>query len=307
MATVLITGGTGLVGRKLTEKLLANGYEVIIMSREAKVSQIPNVAYAIWNVEQQTIDVDAIGKADYIIHLAGAGVADERWSKKRKQEIVDSRTNSCRLIVKTLKENSNKVQAVLCASAIGWYGADPSLHKNGFEENDQSSTDFLGETCKAWEESIDPISHLGKRLVKLRTGIVLSSDGGALKEFMMPLKVGIASILGGGKQIISWIHIDDLCQMYILAIENNTMEGAYNAVAPTPVSNKHLTLTLAKLQRGNFFVAVHVPVFSLKIMLGEMSVEVLKSTTVSSYKIEKAGYHFLYPTVETALKQILLK
>jgi len=307
MQTVLITGGTGLVGKQLTKMLLAKGYEVIIMSREKKVSQQQNVSYAVWNVEQQSIDINAIAQADYVVHLAGAGVVEKRWNDKRKQEIIESRTKSSALIVKALKENANKVKAVVSSSAIGWYGPDPSTHVNGFEEVDEAHDDFLGETCKLWEESIEPVTQLGKRLVKLRTGIVLSKDGGALKEFMLPIKFGIAAILGSGKQMVSWIHIDDLCNIFISSIENGNLQGSYNAVAPNPVSNKELTLSLATIMRGKFFIPIHVPSFVLKIMMGEMSIEVLKSTTVSCHKIKTAGYKFMYPAVDDALKQLLAK
>jgi uncharacterized protein (TIGR01777 family) len=307
MATVLITGGTGLVGKRLTEMLVSKGYEVIIVTRQIPLTAQKNIQYALWNVEAGQIDSDAINKSDYIIHLAGAGVADKRWTNKRKKEIVDSRIKSCELLVKALRTNENKIKAVISASAIGWYGPDPSLHENGFDENDIANTDFLGETCKEWESSIQPTTLLGKRLVILRTGIVLSKYGGALKEFLTPLKFGVAAILGNGKQKISWIDIDDLCSMYINAIENNNWHGSYNAVAPSPVSNKQLTLALAKKLRGKFFIPIYIPGFVLNFILGEMSIEVLKSCTVSSKKIQNAGYNFLYPTIESSLDHLLKK
>ncbi len=145
------------------------------------------------------------------------------------------------------------------------------------------------------------------RLVKLRTGIVLSNEGGALAEFKKPLRFGIAGILGSGKQVVSWIHIDDLCRMYIYAIENEKLSGTYNAVAPLPVNNKTLILKLSKMIRGEFYIPVYVPKFLLKIFLGERSIEILKSTTVSSEKIKNAGFIFLYPTVDAALKELTTK
>jgi uncharacterized protein len=302
MQTVLITGGTGLVGKALGQALLSKGYRVIILTRE--ISRQPSIAhltYANWNVEQQTIDKQALVSADYIIHLAGAGVADKRWTAKRKKEILDSRVNSSKLIVDSLQTVQHNVKAVVSASAIGWYGSDAVVpNPTPFVETDQPHTDFLGSTCKLWEASIEPVTAAGIRLVKLRTGIVLSKDGGALKEFLKPLKFGVAAVLGNGKQMISWIHIDDLISMYIAAIENEKMSGAYNAVAPVPVSNKQLTLTLAK-SRKTFFIPIHVPSFMLKIILGEMSVEVLKSATVSSSKIEDAGFLFRFSAIDKAL------
>lgn len=307
MATVLITGGTGMIGRRLTQLLIEKGYEVIILSRQSSIvnRELDGVSYTNWDVNKQTIDPVAIAKADYIIHLAGAGVADKRWSKERKQEIVNSRTQSSALIVKALSELPNKVKTVVSSSAIGWYGADTEkslLH--GFSEDTEADTAYLGETCRLWEGSIDPVSQLGKRLVKLRTGIVLSNEGGAFIEFKKPLKAGLAAILGSGKQVVSWIHVDDLCRMFIAAIENETLSGAYNAVAPHPVTNQYLTIALAKQMRGKFYIPVYVPSFVLKIMLGELSIEVLKSANVSSRKIQLTGFDFAYPTVEDAIAQL---
>jgi uncharacterized protein (TIGR01777 family) len=290
-----------MIGRRLTQLLIAKEYEVIIMSRHSSTVKHPllGVAYAAWDIGSQTIDKTAIEKADHIIHLAGAGVADKRWSKNRKLEIISSRTQTSSLIVKALAEIPNHVKTVVSASAIGWYGADTDLSRiNGFTEEAPPDTAFLGETCRLWEESIQPVQQLGKRLVKLRTGIVLSNEGGALKEFKKPLRAGIATILGSGRQMISWIHVDDLCRMYIHAIENKEMQGAYNAVSPNPVTNKELILRLARHMRGKFYLPVHVPSWVLSIALGEMSIEVLKSATVSCRKVQTTGFDFQYPNVK---------
>ena len=263
----------------------------------------PQLEYAVWNVKTQILDANAVRKADHIIHLAGAGVVDKKWTDAYKREIEISRTESSKLIVNTLKNNANKVKTVVSASAIGWYGEDAPMGK-AFIETDGPAKGFLGKTCQLWEESITPVTLLNKRLVKLRTGIVLGKEGGALAEFRKPINVGIAGILGDGKQVVSWIHIDDLCRMYISALENEKLSGSYNAVAPIPVSNEVLTLELAKVLKGKFFIPVHVPNFVLKIMMGERSVEILKSTTVNCAKIILTGFKFLYPTIGVALKQI---
>lgn len=308
MPTVLITGGSGLVGKALSKLLVERNYDVIIVGRKLpkEKSSSQNISYATWDIENQTIDEDAIKRADYIVHLAGAGVADKRWSNKRKKEIVESRTKSSALIIKALKEIPNKIKAVVSASAIGWYGPDLLIpNPKPFVETDSADDSFLGETCRLWEESIEPLTAIGKRLIKLRTGIVLSIDGGALAEFKKPVKLGVAGILGNGKQVLSWIHIDDLCRMYADAIANENVRGVYNAVAPNPVDNKTLTLELAKQMKGKFFVSMHVPTFVLKIMLGELSIEVLKSATVSATKIRNAGFQFLFPTIESALKDLV--
>lgn len=304
MRTILITGGTGLVGKALAKQLVEKNYEVIILTRTLKdVVTQKNISYALWNVNEKQIDINAVKKADAIIHLAGAGVMDKKWTVEYKKEIRDSRINSSELILNTLKNNEHKVQIIVSASAIGWYGKDKQ-EGHFFTENENADPAFLGKVCKEWEESIEPATTMGIRIVKLRTGIVLSEAGGAYPEFKSSLKFGIASILGTGKQMISWIHIDDLCRQYIFALENESLVGSYNAVAPKPVNNKTMTLAIAKIVKGTFFIPVHVPQFVLNIMLGERSIEILKSARVSSDKIKSAGFTFLYPTVEAAIMQI---
>ena len=305
MTTILITGGTGLVGRSLTKALVQKGYQVIILTRDTGGKEPgEKISYAGWDVKKQQLDINALQQADFIVHLAGAGVVDKKWTEKYKKEIAESRTESSRLVIDSLKNNTNAVKAVISASAIGWYGPDKDPVKP-FIEPDAADESFLGQTCKLWEESIEPVITLGKRLVKLRIGIVLSNEGGALAEFKKPLRFGAAAILGNGKQMVSWVHIDDLCRLFIYAIENEGLQGTYNAVAPKPVSNKTLTITLAKAMNGRFYIPVHVPVFILKIMLGQRSTEVLKSATVSCKKIADTGFSFVHDNIETALANLV--
>jgi uncharacterized protein len=195
------------------------------------------------------------------------------------------------------------VQAVVSASAIGWYGPDRPGHI--FTEEDAANNEFLGQTCKAWEESVHEVRMLGKRLVTLRIGIVLAPDGGALAEFVKSLRFRIAGVLGSGKQMVSWIHIDDLCRMMIHSIESSNMDGVYNAVAPLPVSNAQLTHALAKAMYGKAYIGMPVPSFVLKIMMGERSIEVLKSTTVSAGKISAAGFPFRFASIDDAMKSLV--
>ena len=306
MAIVLITGGTGLVGTALTEALVERGYHVIILSREARTSKDKRMSFAVWDVEKGHIDREVIRKADHIVHLAGASVAEKRWTTQRKKDIYNSRVNGSKLLVKSLADVDNNVRTVIAASAIGYYGDDKRFKdQRPFTEEDPADDGFLGETCVDWENAIDPISLFGKRLVKLRLGIVLSKEGGALKEFLRSTKFGVAAILGSGKQIISWIHIDDLVRMILFTLENENVQGVYNAVAPKPISNKKLMLALTRKVKGKFFVAMHIPSVVLKVILGEMSIEILKSATVSSRKIEDAGFIFQYPTLQSGLSHLL--
>ena len=316
METVLISGGTGMIGRALSQALTERGYEVIVLTRKIPgtghavqdESQNTNpesrISYAIWDVEKQNIDKNAVSKADHIIHLAGANFADKRWNEKTKKEIVNSRVDSARLIVEALKSIANKVKTVISASGISWYGTDDENDTKPFSEADPPANDFMAITCKQWEAAIEPASFLNKRLIKFRIGPVLSTEGGAYVEFKNPTRFGLAGIIGNGKQIVSWIHIDDLVRAILFAMENEKMEGVYNAVAPEPASNKDLVLKIAEKNRGKAFIAVHAPSFALKIVFGEMINEILKSTTVSSAKLQEAGFIFQYPDIESAILQL---
>ena len=306
METVLITGGTGMIGKALTEALIQRGYHVITLTRNAgnKQPATDSLSYAEWDIEKKIIDRNAIVKADYIIHLAGANFADKRWNEKVKSEILSSRVDSAKLIVDSLKKVPNKVKAVISASGISWYGADDKNVSKPFTETDPPASDFMAETCKQWEAAIEPTSFPGKRLVKFRIGPVLSNDGGAYVEFKNPTRFGLAGIIGSGKQIISWIHIDDLVRAILFALENDTMDGVYNAVAPDPASNKAMVVKIAEKNRGKAFIAIHAPSFALKLVFGEMINEILKSTTVSSAKLQQAGFIFQYPDLESAILQL---
>jgi uncharacterized protein len=304
MPTVLITGGTGVIGTALSRMLIGKGYEVAILSRGRPAR---DNAYH-WDPARQIIDAAAIRKADYIVHLAGAGVADKRWSAKRKEEIVKSRTESSAMIVKALKEIPNNIKAVISASGIGWYGPDPSIpNPKPFEETAPADTEFLGETCRQWEAAIAPVKEMHKRLVIFRVGVVLSRTGGALAEFKKPAKLGLAAILGSGKQVVSWIHIDDLCRLFVQAIEQGDWQGIYNAVSPYSLDNRSLARELARRFSGRYFVQVYIPSFLLKIVVGGLSIEVLKSATVSGEKVRRAGFQFNFPSIESALDDLLAK
>ena len=306
MGTVLITGGTGMIGKALTQALIERGFNVIILTRHVNdkpKTKNDKLSYAAWDVRKQTIDKNAIAKADYIVHLAGANFADKRWNEKVKNEIVSSRVDTAKLIIESLKIIPNKVKTVISASGISWYGADDIKISKPFTETDPPANDFMAQTCQQWEAAIEPASFLGKRLIKFRIGPVLSTGGGAYAEFRNPIKFGVVGIIGSGKQIMSWIHIDDLVRAILFSMETEQMEGVYNAVSPGPVSNKELILEIAK-STGKSFIPVPAPSFALKIVFGEMIGEILKSTTVSSEKLQKAGFIFQYQDIGSAILQL---
>ena len=309
MSTIIITGGTGLIGRALSTSLLQKGHQVIVLTRSANAKKVNNGAeYSNWDPENEKIDPGVVSRADVIVHLAGAGVAEKRWSRKRKQEIINSRVKSSRFLVKSLETIPNNVHTVISSSAIGWYGPDlvtkdTKMGQYGFQETDPPSDDFLGQTCVQWEKSIQPVEKPGKRLVILRTGIVLSKEGGPLKELIKPIMWGIAAIPGSGRQVVSWVHIEDMVGIINSAIERESMNGVYNAVAPEPVSMKEMILGFAKALR-KIYIPIRVPSFILKALLGEMSIEVLKSTTVSCKKLMESGYSFRYPVIGAAVSSL---
>lgn len=295
---ILITGASGLVGSRLTELLLEKGYQVSHLGRNKKPGRVPSF---VWDVGKKQIDSQSIVNVDTIVHLAGAGVADKRWTKKRKKEIVDSRTHSTALLFQALANNKNSVSSVISASAIGYYGFyDES---NFLSEESQPGTDFLATVTRAWEEAVDQFISLGLRVVKLRIGIVLSEKGGALKSMTLPVRYGVGSPLGSGQQHVSWIHVDDLCLMFIKAIEDDSIHGAYNAVGPNPVTNKELTQAIGKFLKKLLWVPP-IPTFLLKIILGEMANMVVHGSKISSNKIQQAGFKFKYADIQNALSDL---
>ncbi|OSZ79000.1 TIGR01777 family protein [Chitinophagaceae bacterium IBVUCB1] len=300
MKTIGITGGTGLIGRVLTHMLTDKGYEVIIFTRSPKATN-GQVSYAYWDAYKQAIDTAALQSLDAIVHLAGEGVADKRWTTQRKREILESRTIGTSFIISQVMQHAPQCKAFISSSAIGYYGADTG--GKPFTETSPADDSFLGATCQAWEAASQPADSRMRRVL-LRVGIVLATDGGAYKEFAKPVRYGIAPLLGGGNQTISWIHIHDVAAMFVYALENEGMLGVYNAVAPAPVQQRLLMFTIRHYTKG-FSIPIAVPAFVLKLMLGEMSIEVLKSATVSSNKIEDAGFVFRYPTIGKAVENLV--
>jgi hypothetical protein len=293
LVTVLITGGTGLVGKFLNKKLSSKGFHVRVLTRNPKKEN----EYS-WDIHQNHIDEKVFKNLDYIIHLAGSGIANKRWTTKRKQEIIDSRTKSTQLLFEKIATNKIALQGFISASAIGYYGAISS--EKIFTESDTPATDFLGNVCQQWEAATLQFESLGIPTTILRIGIVLSKTGGALAKMKMPIITAIAT----GKQYMPWIHIEDLTNLFTKAIEDNNFTGIYNAVAPDQQTNKSFSKLLAQKTR-KIYVPIGVPAFLLKLVFGKMSILLTTGSRISSAKIKKTGYQFSFKKLEDALEDLI--
>jgi uncharacterized protein (TIGR01777 family) len=295
---VLLTGGTGFIGKYLTAELLQKGYSVSILTRVSK-PKTTGVTYYVWDVENQKLDEDALLNADYIIHLAGENIADERWTSKRKDAIRDSRIQSVKLIYDTLERLNKRVDAFVSASGIGYYGA---VNGEGIcTESTLPANDFVGTVCQEWEKSADLMMGLGIRTVKIRTGLVLGKNEGILKKLSPIFKKGFGSVLGSGNQYMPWIHVHDLCMMYIEAIENKKMTGPYNATINDSTTNLIFSKELANSYGFSIWLP-NVPAFLIRLMLGERASLLLTGRRVSSDKVKKLGFRFQFKNLAKALK-----
>ncbi len=300
---VLISGGSGFIGKNLTNLLIANGYSVSILSRSDR-QNTADISFFKWDITKQFIEEEAVTKADYIIHLAGENIAEKPWTAKRKEEILQSREQSIQLIYDVLKKHNKKLDAFVSASGVGIYGA---INGEGIcTENTAPENDFLGSTCQKWEAAADTIEDFQIRVVKIRTGLVLGKEDGFLKKLTPIFKMRLGSALGSGKQYMPWIHVDDLCAIYLEAIKNQNMNGAYNAAIFDNTSNAVFSKTLAKVYGYSIWLP-NVPGFLIKIALGEMAQIILKGRRVSSQKIEQTGFKFQYTNLEQALRNCLEK
>jgi len=299
-SSVLITGGSGLIGRYLTSALLNDGYQVAHLSRKA--NQFGKVRVFRWDPEKGILDPAVLTGIDYVIHLAGANIGEKRWSASRKEEIVNSRIDSSKLLYDVITGSKIQLKAFISASAVGYYGSLTS--EKIFSEEDPAATDFLGNTCRLWEEGADLFANAGIRTVKIRTSVVLEKSDSALSKMMIPAKFGFLVQTGNGRQYMPWIHITDLCNIYVQAIKDEKMNGAYNAVSPQHVTHKEFIKTLGRVM-GKPVFPVPVPGFILRAALGEMSDVVLKGSRVSAEKIQNAGYSFKFGNLHDALKDVL--
>jgi uncharacterized protein (TIGR01777 family) len=298
---VLITGATGLIGTELVSLLLQNGINVnYLTTSKNKIVNELNYNGFYWSPEQGIIDENCLMGVDSIINLAGANIS-KRWTNSYKQEIIESRLLSSALLFKAVKNNPNQVKQIVSASGTSIY---PNSDTIIFDENStQANDNFLGNVVVKWEESTDKFATLGLKVCKLRTGIVLSSKGGALVEMLKTIKLGLGSSFGSGKQIQSWIHVHDIAALYYFAINNN-LEGVYNAVSPNPVTNEELTFSIAKVLRKPLFMP-NIPKFIMKLILGEMHELLFEDRHLSANKIIDEGFVFKFKTIDNALKNIL--
>ncbi|MBK6977373.1 MAG: TIGR01777 family protein [Cytophagaceae bacterium] len=292
---ILITGGGGLIGRALANKLQREGHEVRILSRSKRQSS--DLKYFRWDYKNGFLEAGAMEDVEVLVHLAGEGIADKRWTQSRKREIIDSRVESLKFlqnfVPKTLK-------TLIGGSAIGYYGGDSGESENA--ENSANGDDFMAHTCNLWEHTETEFAQNNNlRLAIIRTGVVLDKKGGALSKMALPVKYKFGSPLGTGKQWMSWIHIDDLVGMFYESIVNTKIEGIFNGVAPETVRNSDFTQALANILSKKIWLPA-VPSFLLKLILGEMSVVILGSSKVKNKR--KILPSFQFPTLEKALSDI---
>ena len=295
MKKVLIGGGSGLIGKRLTALLLEKGYDVAWLSRSD--TPVDGINSYLWDPVQGKMDEKALENCVAIINLAGESIVNHAWTTSYRKKVIESRTHSARCIINALKENKNQISVLISASAIGFYGdrkdeimTEESIMGNG----------FLTQSTAEWEKAYQDSSI---RTILFRIGVVLSKNGGALKEMSASIPVGICPVLGNGKQIISWIHIDDICLQMIHGIENENMQGIYNGVSPSPSLQRAFILAIRK-HLNKWSIPISIPSFILKLLMGERSSIVLNSSNVSSEKIKRSGYDFKFPTLESALISI---
>ena len=302
MKNILITGGSGLVGKHLTAMLTQKGYQVAWLSRNPE--KVSSIKTFFWDVRAEKLDPAAIEFADAIVHLAGAGIADKPWSDERKQEIVDSRVKSTELIIGQLERSAKLPKIVIAASAIGYYGTTTSSHE--FTETDPPGTDFLASTTQLWEEATGKFRDLGIKTIQYRLGVVLDAKDGALPKMAIPVRYGFGAALGTGRQFVPWIHMHDLCNLIVAGLEQSLPDGVYNAVAPAQNTNGELMKMIAWVLHRPYFLPP-VPGFIMKLLLGEMSAMVLEGSAVSANKVLQTGFQFSFIELKAALEDLLIK
>jgi uncharacterized protein len=298
MANVLIAGGNGLIGRRLSRMLVEKGFSVAWLAR--KKSKYYRTFF--WNIEDHSLDPDALTFADYLIQLTGHNLSSGRWTEKKKKAILHSRVRSCSLLYRSFTGNAEQLKGYLAASAIGYYGNETG--QKIFTEEDASGRDFLADVCRQWEDAHMRFHEVTDKVVIVRTGIVLSPEGGVFPKILRPFRFGLGTILGSGRQYFPWIHIDDLCGFFIHAIEQQEIDGVFNAVAPELNTHRTFMTALAQTSRKPIWLPP-IPVFLLRLILGEMSSLILQGSRISSEKMRNTGYRFRFPDLKSALADLM--
>jgi uncharacterized protein (TIGR01777 family) len=298
--SVLITGGSGTIGSRLTSVLVSAGFRVTHLSR--REGRAGSVRKLVWDPSNGKLDSRVFDGIDYLVHLAGSGIGDKRWSDARKREIISSRVDSAELLLNTVRDNRIPLKAFISASATGYYGS--VTRDRIFTEEDPPSGDFTGTTCMLWEKAAEGFIRSDIRTVMIRTPVVLARGAGALQKLMLPAKLGFVVRTGKGNQYFPWVHIDDLCGIYLKAITDNSMSGAYNAVAPEHIDHDRFIRTMAAVMKRPVFLP-RVPEALLRVVMGEASALILTGSRISCEKIMKEGFVFRYKTAADALVDII--
>ena len=296
MENILIAGGSGYVGRALTKKLQDKGYTVSWLTR--KIDPQINITQYLWNWEQNSIDLVAIEKAELIINLAGANVNGRRWTKEWKKEIYDSRICATKFLFEIISKYPNKIKTYISASATGFYGRTTS--EKIYTETDSSANDFLAKTCYDWEQLSNKFTVLGIRTLTVRTGIVLSRDSKAFKKMALPIRLGLGAAIGNGNQFFPWIHLDDLCRIYLKLISDNNLHGTFNAVAPQYLTNQELMKAIAQRYNKSIWLP-NIPSLIVKLIFGEIADSILNGSRISSEKIINCNFKFKYLNINACI------
>jgi uncharacterized protein (TIGR01777 family) len=298
MATILITGGSGLIGTALTKALLQQGHAVRHLGRGA--GRRDGVSHFRWDPVRGTIDPRAVDGVDHIVHLAGAGIADKRWTKARVQELVDSRATTARSLLKAVQEHGATPAVMVSAAGISYYGAITTDHV--FTENDAAGDDTIARISVAWEQAVDEWRDRC-RVVKLRTPIVLARSG-PLQRMVAPVRLGLGAPLGNGRQWMPWVHIDDLVAIYVKALFDPEMHGAYNVNTGNDVTNGEMMRTAARVLRRPFFLP-KVSGFVLRTAFGDLAAILLEGSRASNKRLLATGFRFAHPELKGALEDLL--
>lgn len=299
--TILVTGGTGLIGKALAKVLKTQGYKLILLSRGNELPPDYDAVYR-WDATNRSFDYAALEGVTDVIHLAGAGIADKRWTDGRKNEIIQSRIAPLQAIREGLAVRNQKIDTLVSGSAVGWYGSgtDSLLHV----ENESAASDFMGQTCKLWEDAANAFSDCAHRIVKIRTGVVLDSGAGAFPSLLRAVKLGLGAPLGTGLQQIPWIHRDDIVAVFRTALENVSYAGPVNATATQNCSNSNFTKVLCRETHRPFW-PISVPSFFLSVLFGEMADVVLQGSRISNEKLRGLGFNFMYTELSDAIRDLL--